>query len=76
MTGLAQPGGSETPARGRLDSRETEGDRDYYDGRPVGPHHFCEEFVEVRSDPWAGAYCKLLAGHDGPHQAYYPEAKS
>ena len=33
------------------------GDRDFYDGRPVGPHNFCEEFVEIRSDPWAGAYC-------------------
>lgn len=48
---------------------DTESDRDYYDGRPVGPHRFCEAFVE-------GAYCKLLAGHDGPHQPYYPPEKA
>jgi hypothetical protein len=54
---------------------DTESDRDYYDGRPVGPHNFCEEFIEVNADPWAGTYCKLLAGHDGAHSAHYPKEK-
>lgn len=33
---------------------------------------FCEEFLEVASDPWAGTYCKLPAGHAGTHSAHYP----
>ncbi len=32
---------------------------------------FCEEFVDIPGVPHAGTYCKLLAGHDGPHSAHY-----
>lgn len=53
---------------------DVDDDRDYYDGRPVGPHRFCEEFVAVSRDPWAGAYCKLPAGHEGDHSPHYPRA--
>jgi len=34
----------------------------------------CDHFIEVDDDPWAGTYCKLPAGHDGPHSAHYPAA--
>lgn len=40
---------------------------------PAGPG-FCEEFIDFPDDPWAGTYCKLLAGHAGPCSAHYPLA--
>lgn len=33
---------------------------------------FCEHFIEIKGDFWAGTYCKLRAGHDGAHSAHYP----
>jgi hypothetical protein len=32
---------------------------------------FCDEFIDHPTDPHGGTYCKLLAGHDGPHSAHY-----
>jgi hypothetical protein len=38
---------------------------------------FCEHFITHEdlgsSDPWAGTYCKLQAGHAGPHSALYAD---
>lgn len=36
--------------------------------------HFCDHYIEVEGDVWAGTYCKLPAGHDGDHSAHYPGA--
>jgi hypothetical protein len=37
---------------------------------------FCDVYIEVPADPWAGTYCKLLAGHEGKHSAHYPPEPS
>lgn len=35
--------------------------------------HFCDEWIEIPGDPWAGTNCKLRNGHDGPCSAHYPK---
>lgn len=40
---------------------------------------FCDEYIttgDPRADAWGGCYCKLLAGHDGPHSAHYPHERT
>ena len=39
-------------------------------------NQFCDHFIEVESDPFAGTYCKLRAGHAGEHSAHYPREPS
>ena len=36
----------------------------------------CDHYIEFPEDPWTGTYCKLPAGHDGPHSAHYPKDHS
>jgi hypothetical protein len=36
----------------------------------------CDAFLGCGDDEWAGTYCKLRKGHDGPHSAHYPAARS
>lgn len=41
--------------------------------------HFCDHFIthtELGSDDvWAGTYCKLENGHNGPHSALYADER-
>jgi hypothetical protein len=46
--------------------------RDAYNRELAAERKFCGYFIEVAGDPYAGTYCKLLAGHDGAHSAHYP----
>lgn len=32
---------------------------------------FCDRFIDVPDDPWAGTYCKLRAGHRGDCSPHY-----
>ena len=47
-------------------------------GYPRVPY-FCEHFITPAEmgcdDEWAGTYCKLPAGHDGPHSAVYADER-
>lgn len=43
-------------------------------GTPTIRVGFCDQYVDCEADAWAGTYCKLAAGHDGPCSAHYPEA--
>lgn len=36
---------------------------------------FCDEFIEFENDPWAGTYCKLQRGHEGPCSPLYPDER-
>lgn len=42
-------------------------------GRDTAPG-CCDHFIEIPDNPWAGTYCKLLAGHWGKHSAHYHAA--
>ena len=42
----------------------------WHRGEPC-PTRMCDHYIEVPGDPWAGTYCKLLAGHDGEHSPHY-----
>jgi hypothetical protein len=35
------------------------------------PARLCDAFIEIEGNPWAGTYCKSLAGHDGPCSPHY-----
>jgi hypothetical protein len=35
------------------------------------PARLCDAFLEIEGNPWAGTYCKSLAGHDGPCSPHY-----
>lgn len=46
-----------------------------YDQNPAREVFFCDGWVEVGDDPFAGTNCKLRAGHAGPCSALYTDEK-
>lgn len=36
----------------------------------------CDAFIKAPGDGWASCFCKLPAGHDGPHSAHYPAERA